>query len=145
MEGIGRTNEAENVATAKVHLVVKDEACTAIGKWVLSSSIHLWKVTATRASKVGDYTFYFCVNLTEAILSSANSVGEDSLYCCYKLTNIRLPNETPTGPYLFALCYDLRHITVHPNVDIDKDAFSRSLSFEVLATSAGVESDTGEK
>jgi hypothetical protein len=45
----------------------------------------------------------------------------------------------------FAHCYDLRHITLHPDVEVDKCAFYPCLSLEVLATSTNFEIDTGDK
>ena len=92
VEDIGRTDESGIVTTAKVHLVIKDEGWTATWDYAFGHSRNLWKVTATRASEVGNYAFYCCVNLTEAIFSSANSVGINSFCGCSKLTVVSLPN-----------------------------------------------------
>ena len=62
-----------------------------------------------------------------------------------QVTNVRLPNATSIGKYAFLHCYALRHITLHPNVNIDGTAFFLCLSLEVLATCAGFELDTGDK
>jgi len=139
VESIGRTDEPTGVgvvATAKVHLVVKDEVV--IGEDAFFGSKNLWKVTATGASEVGDDAFNNCKNLNEAILPSANSVGCSLFASCSKLTNVRLPKATSIGRYAFFGCYALRHITLHPNVNIDRLAtFLHCLSLHVLTTCAG--------
>jgi len=144
VESIGRTEEEEEkdgygyyiTATAKVHLVVKDEVV--IGEDAFFGSKNLWKVTATRASEVGDGAFSGCVNLIEAVLPATNSVGKYSFEFCYKLPNLRLPNATSIGEWAFEPCYALRHITLHPNVNIDRLAtFLHCLSLHVLTTCAG--------
>ena len=69
VESIGRSEEEEEkdgpgfyiTATAKVHLVVKDEVV--IGSFALEGSKNLWKVTATRASRVRHKAFWYCENL----------------------------------------------------------------------------------
>uniref|UniRef100_A0A7S2QUR1 Uncharacterized protein n=1 Tax=Triparma pacifica TaxID=91992 RepID=A0A7S2QUR1_9STRA len=107
VESIGRTYEDMEedqfgnytTATAKVHLVVKDEVV--IGKGAFEGSVNLWKVTETRTSGVCVDAFYRCVNLIEAILPSANSVGFNSFGNCEKLTNVRLPNVNSVGEWSF--------------------------------------------
>ena len=74
VESTGRTDEDMEedkfgfytTATAKVHLVVKNEVV--IGDEAFRCSKNLRKVTATCASEVGSYAFSCCDNLTEAIL-----------------------------------------------------------------------------
>eukprot|EP00520_Triparma_pacifica_P004109 CAMPEP_0118638272 /NCGR_PEP_ID=MMETSP0785-20121206/3588_1 /TAXON_ID=91992 /ORGANISM="Bolidomonas pacifica, Strain CCMP 1866" /LENGTH=278 /DNA_ID=CAMNT_0006529495 /DNA_START=245 /DNA_END=1082 /DNA_ORIENTATION=- len=148
VESIGRSDEDEKdevgrytTATAKVHLIVKAEVV--IEEWAFKHSKNLWKVTATRASEVGDGAFSGCVNLIEAVLPATNSVGKYSFEFCYKLPNLRLPNATSIGHSSFGSCYALRHITLHPDVKIAEYAFFGPLSLEVLATCAGFRVDTG--
>mmetsp|Transcript_7514 Transcript_7514/g.15142 ORF Transcript_7514/g.15142 Transcript_7514/m.15142 type:complete len:248 (-) Transcript_7514:205-948(-) len=132
-------------ATAKVHLVIKDEACREIQYEAFMDCLNLWKVTAPCVSTVGSNAFQLCENLTEVILSNATAVGEDAFFGCCELTNVRLPNASSIGQFAFHSCYALRHITVHPNVRIAKVAFYACLSLEVIATCAGFELDMGHK
>jgi hypothetical protein len=49
------------------------------------------------------------------------------------------------GWWAFCDCYDLLHITLHPDVEVDRCAFINCFSLEVLAASTNFEIDTGDK
>lgn len=145
VEGIGRTDEHRKLATAKVHVILKDEDCDVIGDRAFWRSKNLWKVTAMHALEVGVSAFSFCKILTEATLPAVKNVAEGSFSDCRNLTNVRLPNATSIGVIAFFECYTLRHVTLHPTVAIATKAFISSTSLEVLATCAGFELDTGDR
>ena len=62
-----------------------------------------------------------------------------------QVTNVRLPNATSIGEEAFLYCCALRHITLHPNVNIDGGAIAHCLSLKVIAACAGFKLDTGDR
>eukprot|EP00520_Triparma_pacifica_P004869 CAMPEP_0118643192 /NCGR_PEP_ID=MMETSP0785-20121206/6262_1 /TAXON_ID=91992 /ORGANISM="Bolidomonas pacifica, Strain CCMP 1866" /LENGTH=277 /DNA_ID=CAMNT_0006534843 /DNA_START=160 /DNA_END=989 /DNA_ORIENTATION=- len=142
MESIGRTDEAPNVATAKVNLILKD--AVVIGDSAFFGSKNLSKVMATCASEVRQYAFSNCSNLSQAFLPIAVQVHSNTFMHCRKLIEVALPNALSIDERAFLACYALRHIKIHPKVNIAKVTFFASLSLEVLATCAGFELNAGD-
>jgi len=67
--GINRTDEDEEVATARVHIMLSDRSIREIGKDALDYCSNLVKVTAPLVEKVGKDAFEGAYNLRHVTLS----------------------------------------------------------------------------
>jgi hypothetical protein len=152
-EKMWRTSEEEEkehgqyvVTTARVELVISDRAVREIGGQAFYNCGNLWKITAPFVEEVGRHAFESCENLVEVVLPNVNMANNFAFNSCHSVHKVALPNTRSIGMYAFALCRNLRHITIHPDVEIDEECtFIRCYSLEVLAASANFEIDTGDK
>ena len=96
--------------------------------WYNSSSAKLYigenvitDIKSEKATKVGQYAFYYCSNLTSIDLPNATSIGSYAFYKCSALTSANLPKVKTIGQYAFYSCtsltlLDFRNIEAVPTL-----------------------------
>jgi len=101
VESIGRTDEDEDAATARVVLVLNDKVCTSIKEEALEKCVNLWRVVAPYVTEVCTNAFFKCVSLVEVILDSADKFGVFCFDRCFSLTYVSIPNTKVVGRLTF--------------------------------------------
>ena len=89
----------------------------------------LKKVTITKATFLGDYTFRYCTSLAEVIIPrTVTYIGFGAFYACDSLTSIFIPSSVlMIKNYAFAYCYD---ITIYCELERQPSEWDRRWNYD---------------